>query len=161
MTAGPVRTIAVHDLDLAAKREVLAREWLVTNGLGGYASGTLGGVPTRRYHALLVAGLPPPFGRRVLLVDFDAQITLPNGMRLPLRDPDGDLLREFRLEDGLPIWRYEHEAFELEKRIVMPHAQNTVHVVYRLLRGAAPLALDFAVAVHNRAHDAPVNAPLP
>ncbi len=159
-TAGAVRIIAVHDLDLAAKREVLAREWLVTNGLGGYASGTLGGVPTRRYHALLIAGLPPPFGRRVLLVDFDAQITLPNGMRVPLRDPEGGLLREFRLEDGLPIWRYEHEAFALEKRIVMPHAQNTVHVVYRLLGGAS-VALDFAVAVHNRPHDAPVNAPLP
>ena len=161
MTADAVRIVAFHDLDLAAKREALAREWLVTNGLGGYASGTVGGVPTRRYHALLVAGLPPPFGRRLLLVDFVAQVTLPTGMRVPLRDPDGGLLREFRLEQGLPIWRYAHEAFELEKRIVMPHAQNTVHVVYRLLRGAGSLALDFAVAVHNRSHDAPVNTPLP
>jgi glycogen debranching enzyme len=161
MTANTVRIIVVHDLDLAAKRELLAREWLVTNGLGGYASGTLGGVATRRYHALLVAGMPPPFGRRVLWVDSPAEVTLPSGTRVPLQDPDGGLLCEFRLEDGLPIWRYEHEAFELEKRIVMPHAQNTVYVVYRLLGGAASLALDFPVIVHNRPHDAPVNTPLP
>jgi glycogen debranching enzyme len=161
MTAETTRTIALHDLDLAAKREALAREWLVTNGLGGYASGTLGGVPTRRYHALLVAGLPPPFGRRVLMVDFAAEVTLPSGMRVPLRDPEGGLLREFRLEDGLPVWLYEHESFRLEKRLVMPHAQNTVHVVYRLLGGVGRLALDFAVIVHNRSHDAPVDSPLP
>jgi glycogen debranching enzyme len=160
--ADTIRTIVVRDLDLGAKREALAREWLVTNGLGGYASGTIGGVPTRRYHALLIAGLPPPFGRRLLLVDFVAEVTLRSGQRVPLRDPDGGLLCDFRLEDGLPIWRYVHEAFELEKRIVMPHAQNTVHVVYRLVGGdAGRLALDFAVAVHNRSHDAPVDTPLP
>jgi glycogen debranching enzyme len=159
--ADAIRTIVVDDLDLAAKREALAREWLVTNGLGGYASGTIGGVPTRRYHALLVAGLPPPFGRRVLLVDLVAEVTLPGGKRVPLCDSDGGALCDFRLEDGLPIWRYVHEAFELEKRIVMPHAQNTVHIVYRLLGGADRLALDFAVVVHNRSHDAPVDSPLP
>jgi len=92
-------------------------------------------VPTRRYHALLVAGLPPPFGRQLLLVDLVAEVTLPGGMRVPLCDPAGGLLCDFRLEGGLPIWRYVHEAFELEKRIVIPHAQNTVHVVYRLLGG--------------------------
>jgi glycogen debranching enzyme len=77
-----------------------------------------------------------------------------------LCDEDGGLLCDFRLEDGLPVWRYEHEAFVLEKRIVMPHAQNTVHVIYQL-RGGARLALDFAVVVHNRPHDAPVNTQLP
>ena len=74
MTAEAIRTIGIRDLDHAAKRAALAREFLVTNGLGGYASGTIGGVPARRYHALLVAGLPPPFGRRVLLVDFVAEV---------------------------------------------------------------------------------------
>src|SRR5215471_5478326 len=138
MTTDAIRSIVIRDLDLAGKREALAREWLVTNGLGGYASGTIGGVPTRRYHALLVAGLPPPFGRQVLLVDLVAEVTLPSGTRVPLCGPDGGLLCDFRLEDGLPIWRYAHESFELERRIVMPHAQNTVHVVYRLLSGTAP-----------------------
>ena len=46
---------------------MLAREWLVTNGLGGYASGTISGTVTRRYHGLLVAALPVPFGRTVML----------------------------------------------------------------------------------------------
>src|ERR1051325_312882 len=101
MTAEAIRTIGVRDLDLGAKREALAREWLVTNGLGGYASGTIGGAPARRYHALLVAGLPPPFGRRVLLVDFVGEVTLPSD-RVSLCEEAGGLIRDFRLEDGLP-----------------------------------------------------------
>src|SRR4051794_41949039 len=120
MTAGPVRTIAVHDLDLAAKREVLAREWLVTNGLGGYASGTIGGVPTRRYHALLVAGLPPPFGRRVLLVDFEPEVTLADGRRGPLCAEDSGVLPAFRPRGGLPGWGFRPPGFGLGKPGVMP-----------------------------------------
>ena len=52
----------------AAELEVLlTREWLVTNGLGGYAAGTVSGIPTRRYHSFLVAALPAPFGCMMLL----------------------------------------------------------------------------------------------
>ena len=54
-------------------------EWLVTNGLGGYASGTLGGVLTRRYHALLIAALPAPLGRIVLVSRLDERVRLPGG----------------------------------------------------------------------------------
>ena len=54
-------------------------EWLLTNGLGGYASGTASGVPTRRYHGLLVAALPAPLGRVVMFDQLEACIRLPNG----------------------------------------------------------------------------------
>src|SRR5208283_5861889 len=77
----------------------LREEWLVTNGLGGYASGTVTGAITRRYHGLLIAALPNPPGRRVVytgaeeLAGFTPEATL--------------ALSEFRLESGLPVWRYE------------------------------------------------------
>src|SRR5438093_2882357 len=64
----------------AGKAEpLLTREWLVTNGLGGYASGTLGGVASRRYHGLLIAALPAPLGRRVMLNHLSELIRLPDG----------------------------------------------------------------------------------
>ena len=59
--------------------DLLTREWLVTNGLGGYASGTVCGVPTRRFHGLLVASLPAPFGRTMMLNDVAEEVYLPDG----------------------------------------------------------------------------------
>ena len=122
------------------------REWLVTNGLGGYASGTVAGVVTRRYHGLLVASLPAPLGRIVMLNHLLERVRLRGSAgrsgsatrtRSPGRTPPiaTEHLVEFRLELGLPVWRYELAGVEIEKRVVMPHGQNTVHVTYRLLRG--------------------------
>jgi hypothetical protein len=94
------------------------REWLVANGLGGYASGTISGIVTRRYHGLLVSALPAPLGRMVMLSQVDAQIRLPSGRVIALApqpptaadgappDPRRMSLVEFRLELGLPIWRF-------------------------------------------------------
>ncbi|HET8696136.1 MAG TPA: glycogen debranching enzyme N-terminal domain-containing protein, partial [Gammaproteobacteria bacterium] len=165
MAIPPPRLIRISELDLAERRYALAREWLVTNGLGGYASGTLGGAPSRRYHGLLIASLPPPFGRRLLLGDVLEHLVLPEGRAVPLGDPDGDSLggglTEFRLELGLPVWRYEMGDIAIEKRVAMPHEHNTVHVIYRLLGGADSAVLHLTPIVHHRSHDAPVNAPLP
>ena len=73
-TAGPIRSIALAGLDADRRAACLTREWLVTNGLGGYASGTIGGAPSRRYHGLLIAALPPPYGRRLLLTDVSEEL---------------------------------------------------------------------------------------
>jgi glycogen debranching enzyme len=62
---------AIHDEDPATE---VPREWLVTNGLGGYASATISGAITRRYHGFLIAALPPPLGRTVVLNDLDVEI---------------------------------------------------------------------------------------
>ena len=59
--------------------DLLTKEWLVTNGLGGYASGTVCGVPTRRFHGLLIAALPAPFGRAMMLNDVAEEVYLPDG----------------------------------------------------------------------------------
>ena len=93
----------------------VTREWLVTNGLGGYASGTVPGVITRRYHGLLIAALPAPLGRVVMLSHVAEQIKLADGLCVEIggRERSGDAadahgtgyLTEFRLESGLPVWR--------------------------------------------------------
>src|SRR5256885_144534 len=97
------------------------REWLVTNGLGGYASGTVAGVMTRRYHGLLIAALPAPLGRFVMLNHLLERVRLPHQHIVWLGDQDevaganatdrSEQLVEFRLELGLPVWVYHVDGF--------------------------------------------------
>jgi predicted glycogen debranching enzyme len=150
-----------------AAEALLSHEWLVTNGLGGYASGTVGGVASRRYHSLLVAALPAPLGRQVMLNHLSELVRLPDGTTVlfggeeragsALEVPGADYLKEFRLDRGLPVWRYEVGGVALEKRVLLPHRQNTVHVRYRLVAGDGPVRLKLRPAVHFRPHEAPVS----
>jgi predicted glycogen debranching enzyme len=120
-----VRRIGRAELDGDRHEELLTREWLVTNGLGGYASGTISGVATRRYHGLLSAALPGPLGRRLMLSHLSERLRLPDGTLVKLsgeQHEPGDLhlygadhLVEFRLEFGLPVWRYEVAGITLGK----------------------------------------------
>ncbi len=158
-------------MDPATKSALLVKhEWLVTNGLGGYASGTIAGVASRRYHSLLVAALPAPLGRQVMLNHLSELIRLPGGEtflfggeerpgRLDLHGVD--YFQEFRLERGLPVWRYEVLGVTFEKRILLPYRQNTVHVSYRLIDGPGRVRLKLRPSVHFRHYDAPVGAPHP
>ncbi|MCA9204992.1 MAG: glycogen debranching enzyme family protein [Planctomycetales bacterium] len=159
------------NLEPSNNEQLLTREWLVTNGLGGYASGTVSNVATRRYHGLLIAALPAPFGRTLMLAHLSEQIRLADNDVVRLggeEDSAGTLqlygaeyLTDFWLEMGLPVWRYEIQGAVIEKRIVMPHEQNTVHVNYRLVEGEGPVRLKLMPMVHARSHDAHVNTPLP
>ncbi len=144
----------------------LRQEWLVTNGLGGYASGTIAGVPTRRFHGLLIAALPAPLGRTMVFNHLSEALLLPDGRKILLCAEEcrsgeaelscGDHLVEFRLEMGLPVWRFEIDDFVLEKRVLMPHGQNTVHVNYKLLSGEKT-RLELRPAVYFRPHEGRVS----
>ncbi|HET6575567.1 MAG TPA: amylo-alpha-1,6-glucosidase [Fimbriiglobus sp.] len=146
---------------------LLDREWLVTNGLGGYASGTLAGAATRRYHGLLIAAHGAPLGRVMMFNHLTEQFRFPGyvtvaagGHERPGGDLDvqgADILTEFRLEMGLPVWRYESHDHIIEKRVFMPHRRNTVHVVYKLVAGDGPVRLKLRPSVHFRGHDDPVS----
>ena len=144
----------------------LAEEWLITNGLGGYASGTVGGAITRRYHGVLIAALPNPLGRMMMLNGLSERLRLPDrrvvytgAEELAGVPPDRTLpVSEFRLEAGLPVWRYDVDGFSLEKRVVIIYRQNTVHVTYRLLSGSGALRLGLRPAIHFRGHDEPVSS---
>jgi glycogen debranching enzyme len=159
-------------LDVEAVDVKFEREWLVTNGLGGYASGTVCGVPTRRYHGLLIAALPTPLSRTMMLNHLDEQIVvaghdpvglLPTRFRNhPDRAPEGRIV-EFRLELGLPVWQIEVASAVIEKRLLIPHLQNTVHLCYRLVeaRNHSALGLRLRPLVHFRSHEAPVGSSHP
>jgi predicted glycogen debranching enzyme len=148
-----------------------SREWLVTNGLGGYASGTVSGVVTRRYHGLLVAALPAPFGRLVMLSHLHAHLHLPSGRVVALSPawpdaPDDERgqsasLTEFRLEVGLPVWRYEIDGIVIERRVLMPYRQNSVHLTYRLIEGPSALKIDLRPFMHVRHYGSPLSTSLP
>jgi predicted glycogen debranching enzyme len=137
----------------------LRREWIVTNGLGGYASGTLAGVNTRRYHGLLVAALTPPVGRTVLVGGL-VEWAVYGGRRYPLStheygegtiDPQGYIYQSgFALEGMLPVWRYELADAVLEKRVWMAHGADTTYVRYGLIRGTAPVTLEITPLVTYR-----------
>jgi predicted glycogen debranching enzyme len=137
---------------------LLEREWIVTNGLGGYASTTVAGALTRKYHGLLVAALPPPLGRTVMWSHLDEELSFSDGHEVLLGEPEQ--LVEFRLENGLPVWSWSVGDLLLEKRVLMPHLQNTVLVSYTARGGGELPALRLRPAFHFRHHESPVDAPL-
>jgi predicted glycogen debranching enzyme len=143
--------------------ELITREWLITNALGGYASGTIGGVSTRRFHGILIAALRAPLGRTMMFNHLEEVISSPGGIcfRLSADEhgkrevnwPERDFLEEFVLERGLPVWRYAKDGIRIEKRMVMAHLQNTTYVNYRLLEGPPGLVLQLRPSLHFRPHE--------
>ena len=160
----PWREAYVNDAD---PELFLTREWLLTNGLGGYASGTISGILTRRYHGLLIASLPAPLGRIVMLSQIAEVLRFPDGEVVQINGgkgmesakelPAATYLTAFRLENGLPVWSYEVKGIRLEKRALMVHMQNTVHVTYDALSGPGPVRLELRPLIYFRSHSAPVS----
>src|SRR5436190_9680858 len=115
------------DSEKMSREILLRREWLVTNGLGGYASGTISGTVTWRYHGLLIAALPAPLGRVVMLNHLAEHLWLPDGKCLQVggeesSQPEGLLMcghfiTEFRLENQMPVWHYQLDGVVFEKSL--------------------------------------------
>lgn len=127
-----------------------SREWLVTNGIGGYASGTVVGLLTRRYHGLLVAAFTPPLGRTLLLTKFEETVLYADSSYLlsTNRWADGTIdpqsyrhIERFSLEGTIPVWRFACADALLEKRIWMQQGKNTTYVHYDLQHALKPLIL--------------------
>ena len=135
------------------------REWLVTNGIGGFASGTVSGNLTRRYHGLLLAALHPPVGRTQMVAKFDETARY-NGEDHPLAtnrwvsgtvEPKGYLnIESFQLEGTTPVWRFAIGDALLEKRIWMQQGENTTFVQYSLVRASNALELECKALVNYR-----------
>jgi predicted glycogen debranching enzyme len=133
---------AVNDLGAPVQRE-----WLITNGIGGYAMGAVNGTRTRRYHGLLIAALQPPVGRWLMAAAIDDLLFA------------GSPHVSFALEGSTPVWTLDTDEIRLSKRIFMAHEQNTTYVRYTLERAAAPLTLTGSVrAVYRDHHTALIHA---
>jgi predicted glycogen debranching enzyme len=137
------------DLDAAANRE-----WLVADGLGGYAMGTMPGLRTRRYHGLLIVATGPAGSRRNLgLAALDPTLIIgERRVRLAVHewagsvvDPTGHLeLATFAIEDGVPVWRWSMDGVILERTVAMARGRPVVAVVHRLIRAPAPVRLELS-----------------
>lgn len=155
-------TISFPRDELRDSASLLSKEWLVTNGLGGYASSTIHGVATRRYHGTFVPDLPSPWGRTIIMPRLDEELSteagslLVSGVEYEDGRLDSDLpnvIAEFRREWQTPVWRMVIGGREVEKRVIMPYGQNTVYVEYRLLTGE-PVRLNVRPFVTFRMLDA-------
>jgi len=143
------------------------REWLVTNGIGGFASGTVAGSLTRRYHGLLIAALQPPLGRTLLVSKLEETAAY-GGRQYRLStnrwaggtvDPRGhQLIEKFRLEGTTPVWTYALGDALLEKRIWMQHGANSTYVRYTLVRGSGPVELDLRALINYRDYHSTTHA---
>ena len=136
-----------------------SREWLVTNGIGGFASGTVSGLLTRSYHGLLLATLQPPVDITLMLTKLDETVTY-NDANYPLhsnRWADGAIAPEgykniesFYLDGTTPVWIYACADALIEKRIWMQQGENTTYIEYKMLRGSLPLTLNLKALVNYR-----------
>jgi len=145
-----------HDFESAA-----SREWIEANGLGGWASGTIAGCHTRRYHGLLVAATRPPVGRMVLLSKL-AETLAVGGERFELDTnryagavhPHGhELLTSFSL-DPMPTFVYDAGGVKLVKTVAAIHGENTTVVLYDVLEAPAPFTLELRPLIAYRDYHA-------
>ncbi|MBX3080526.1 MAG: glycogen debranching enzyme family protein [Anaerolineae bacterium] len=140
---------------------LLRREWLVTNGIGGYAMGTPAGARTRRYHGLLVAALKPPTARTLLVASVDAWVEI-DKTKHPLCThewtagvllPDGYRhLESFRLEGLIPTFTWTIGDVSIVQRIWMDYGKNTTYVLYEYQRGTRPIKLQLIPLCTYRDH---------
>ncbi|MBD2462696.1 amylo-alpha-1,6-glucosidase [Oscillatoria sp. FACHB-1407] len=146
--------------EICGNGEVAAtREWIVTNGIGGYASGTVAGLLTRRYHGLLVAALHPPLGRTLMLTKLE-ETAFYDEQTDPLfanRWADGTVnpqgyqqIEQFYQEGTTPVWQFTLGDALLEKRVWMQQGANTTYVQYTLRRATQPFTLTIKALVNYR-----------
>jgi predicted glycogen debranching enzyme len=136
-------TVRLGPQVLGTLDEGARREWLATDGVGGYAMGTVAGVRTRRYHGLLSVAVGGPANRMLGLAALDAVLVIGDARFALATDewsggvvsPRGhELLLSFDLEDGVPRWRWQVGDVVLERELAMAHGRAAVGVVHRLLR---------------------------
>ncbi|MBN2110854.1 MAG: glycogen debranching enzyme N-terminal domain-containing protein [Methanosarcinaceae archaeon] len=120
-------------------KRYLEREWIVTNGLGGYASSTHLGMNTRKYHGLLVASMDPPVQRRLLLSSLDEEIMVKEETHYlaahcypGVVHPEGYRYIEDFSAEPVPSYKYIAGDIRIEKKVFMVHGENTAVVLYSI-----------------------------
>jgi predicted glycogen debranching enzyme len=129
--------------------EAIRREWLETNGLGGWAGSTISGAHTRRYHGLLVAATRPPVGRMVMLSKLDETIAVED-QRLELSSnvysdavhPDGYRYLQNFTKDFFPVFTYEAAGVRLQKTIAAVNGENTTLILYEVSEASPAFTLE-------------------
>ena len=160
-----------HSFDQAS-----SREWLLSNGIGGFAAGTVSGAATRRYHGLLIAALAPPLGRTLFLAGLELQADyLGQSFALSAHEyadgtvhPDGFRhLGAFALNAGLPVWTHVFGDVRLSRTVWMGRGVNTTYMSFRLEQASAPVRINIVPLCtcrdhhgQTRRHGAPLVTPI-
>jgi glycogen debranching enzyme len=140
-----------------------SREWLVTNGIGGYGCGTIAGILSRHYHGLLVAALHPPLDRILLLTQVNETVELDDrtyplytnrwaNPEEPIKPLGYECLEQFHLEGTVPVWTFACADAQLQKRVWMQQGSNTTYVRYTLGRARTGIKLHLAILANHRSH---------
>ena len=136
--------------------EGIKREWIITNGLGGYASSTVIGINTRKYHGLLVAPVTPPARRYLILSKLDESIKIDDNV-YPFYSnigkdyiSKGYMYQESFEKEILPKFTYKIEDTVIEKTICMEYGKNTVGVYYKIKNGDKDAVLTLAPVINFR-----------
>ena len=136
--------------------EGLKREWLITNGIGGYASSTVIGANTRRYHGLLIAPLNPPAKRHVILSKVDEAIEIENkkydlytNVGTEYTSQGYKYLESFE-KDFVPVFKYKVENIEITKVICFDYGKNTVGIYYKVRTADKPCKMTLAPIMNYR-----------
>ncbi len=153
----------LSDLERASRLE-----WVIGNGIGGYAASTAAGMNTRRYHGLLVAAMNPPVDREVVLAKVDEEVRQ-DGVEWLLSTnhygraihPRGHLLLESFSLAPFPAWTFRLGDNVLRKSLALVHGKNTVVIAWSFLEGGKPLSLALYPLVVYRDHHALARAPFP
>jgi len=148
----------VFDSSVTKKYEIAkSREWVITNGLGSYASSTIIGLNTRGYHGLLVASLDPPIRRVLFLSKFEEEVEVSGRKYLLAVNkypgtiyPQGHLhLEQFRFE-RYPVFVYRLGTAIVEKSIFMPYGDNTTLTTYKVIESDSPVKITISPIINNR-----------
>ena len=136
--------------------EGLKKEWLITNGIGGFSSSTIIGANTRKYHGLLIAPLTPPARRFLILSKIDESIEIRNKKYDLYTNVCQNYIshgykyqEEFRKE-YLPVFKYKAGGAEITKIVCMEYGKNTVGVYYKIKTGSSKAKLTLAPIINFR-----------
>ena len=137
-------------------KECLEKEWIITNGIGGYASSTIIGANTRKYHGLLIAALTPPARRYLILSKLDESIEI-NGTKHVLYTnvcknyiSEGFKLQETFEKKYMPVFKYKVEDVNIEKTICMQYGKNTVCILYKIKNGTNSAKINITPIINFR-----------
>lgn len=157
----PIFTPIINGQERANEQPASSCEWLITNGIGGFASGTVSCALTRRYHGLLIAALNPPLGRTLIFPKVE-EIIHYQGKQFSLTTnhwvsgeikPQGyQLIERFHLDGKIPVWTYDLGATKIRKLIWMPPGKNTTCVQYQHL-SVEPASLDLQIDILSNFRD--------
>ncbi len=137
-------------------KDLIQREWIISNGIGGFASSTVTGANTRKYHGLLVAALTPPARRFLILSKVDESIEF-NGCKYPLYTnicdnyiSDGYKNIESFEKKYVPTYNYKIDDIKIQKTISMQYGRNTVVILYKIKNGKHKMKLSLAPIINYR-----------